>query len=290
MQNGSGQFHFPRQISLASNPLTEAWLEIRWLARPQTPQAGQLPIGTASESSVDPFFQLALGTIYKKIRDRYPFTEALPANEAPINMLPHNVRFRFRVGHNLWPVLQFGPGVATVNFISPYSWSAFSEEAMTLQATLMSAYDNAVLEPQGYFLRYRNAFEFNHTTHSILEFLADNLNFPVSLSPHIPGAVGDPTWPTDVNLSFRFGLSSPRGSGVVRIASGYQLDGSSQQEDTKGLPVVVCEFEVQTQASDAPPLTDGALYGQWLEDAHAVIHEWFFATIDGPLRAAYDRR
>lgn len=288
MQSASGTFHFPSEISLGSSPLLEAWLELRWLARPK-PDAAFQQIPAVIEGDVDPFFQFALGTIYRNIRDHYPISEFLPANNTPIPLAPHTVRLRFKRSENEWPVMQFGPGAATVNFTKPfYSWTKFRAEVTRLRKALLDAYDGAVLEPQAYLLRYRNAFELQPPSDDVLVFLHNKLNITAVLPPHVPGWVAGGRAPSDVNFAFRFELDQPTGAGTLRLGTGYIRD-QADPEAVQGKRVVLAELEALAQGSQAPPLSDEAAFTAWLEAAHAFIHEWFFALINGPLRGYYEQ-
>jgi len=285
--------HFPADISLTRNPLVEAWLEIQWSAKPKSPQVSVAQHGQAAGSEVDPFYQLAVGAIYRQIKDDYPTTEYLPANDAPPTQLPHAVRIRFRRAADQWPVMQFGPGIGTVNvakvnFARQYSWSSFRGESLRLREVLLNAYEDAVLEPIACSLRYRNAIHFNYADQNILEFLKEQLNLDLRLSPYIPGDVGAHTWPTDINLNLRFLLVKPEGAGVIRVQTGFELS-EADAELAGGKPIILLDYEVQSRSSQAPALEHEQDFGAWLEDAHDVLHDWFFASIEGPLRESYGR-
>lgn len=280
--------HFPTDITLAKNPLVEAWLEIQWSAKPKSPQAGIAQHGQGVNSEVDPFYQLAIGAIYKQIKDKYPASEYLPANNAPPAQLPHAVRIRFRRAVDQWPVMQFGPGIATVNFTKPYSWSSFRAESLRLREILLDAYEDAVLEPIACSLRYRNAIHFNYADQDILEFLKGRLNLGLTLSSFIPGQMSTYEWPTDINLNLRFSLGKPDGAGVIRVQTGFDLSEVSDNL-ADGRPIILLDYEVQSRGSQAPTLEHAPVFAAWLEDAHDVLHDWFFASIDGPLRKSYER-
>ena len=289
MHNGSDGFHFPADIFLAHNPLVEAWLEVHWLAKPRSSDRGVAAHGRSAETEVDPFFQLAVGAIYGQIKQEYAHVEQLPANDAPPGQLPHVVRLRFRPAANEWPVMQFGPGIATINFTQQYSWTTFRQDSLRLREVLLTAYGDAVLEPIACSLRYRNAVHFNYAEQDIFEFLRQQLNLSLVLSPYIPGTVGVPSWPNDINLNLRFSLTRPTGVGVMRVQTGIDLSEANSAGGSGGKPIILLDYEVQSRGSEAPMLENEQAFQLWLEAAHSVIHDWFFASIEGPLRAAYEK-
>ena len=75
------KLHYPPDIKLESNPLIEAWLEIRWEL--ESSKDGNLP--------VDPAYQYTLGALYSSVKDKYPIKESLPANQIPEGLAPSAV-------------------------------------------------------------------------------------------------------------------------------------------------------------------------------------------------------
>lgn len=289
MDSNSHGHHFPKEISLVKNPLVESWLELQWVARPSaTKTPDQKPLLSPPSEDVDPFFSLALGSFYEQIKAKYPVSESLPANDVPISVLPHTVRYRFRRGKDSWPVIQIGPGVASVNFVKQYNWRSFRDEARYLREHLLSAYRDAELTSRICSLRYRNAIEFDFRENDVLHLLTEKLNISLKTSQHIPGFAGKRKWPADISLSLRFELDKPNGSGILRLATGFELADSSNAGSGEGMPIVFFELEVTSQGDQAPQLRNESQYTDWLEASHAVIHEWFFALIDGPLRTTYE--
>jgi len=113
-------------IQLQNSPLLEAWLEIRW----------QLVSSKVANPDllIDPMYRFAIGNFYSGVKHEFPLAEPLPASQAPEGLLPHIPQTRFRPEKDGSPLLQLGPGVATVNFIKqPYSWHAFKEKALFLR-------------------------------------------------------------------------------------------------------------------------------------------------------------
>lgn len=270
------KFHFDPEISLESNPLLEAWLEIRW----------QLELDNTTQLIRDPGFPFALGVFYNSVKDQFGYKKELEASRAPEDMLPYVVRHCFRPSKGTWPLLQLGPGVATVNFTEPYTWDLFKEKALYLREKLVDAYDKTELKAQTVAVRYRNGVPFEYGSNNLLDFFNQNLNTSVTLSAHIPGSVSSTTWPTSANIFLTFDLLEPKGTGTLRLGTGgRQRKDETSQEITEQM--LIWQLEVASGGNDAPALNEEDEFAHWLTSAHAVIHEWFFSLIDGPLFKKY---
>jgi uncharacterized protein (TIGR04255 family) len=277
MDEALRKLHFPADIKLESSPLLEAWLEIRW----------RLQRDAKTELIRDPGFAFALGVFYKSVEDPFGYREDLEASHAPEDMVPYVVRHRFRPGKGEWPLLQLGPGVATVNFTEPYTWDDFKEKAVYLRNKLLDAYGESGLGAQRLALRYRNGVPFRYGSNNLLDFLDQNLNTSVTLPVHIPGPVSSANWPTSANIVLTFDLQDPRGTGTLRLGTGTrtQQDPKTGQE-TKD-EMLIWQLEVASKGDDAPELVEEDEFTRWLTSAHVVIHEWFFSLLDGPLFKHY---
>lgn len=269
-------FHFPTDIALEHNPLVEAWLEIRW----------QLTPGPLPDSEVDQYFPFALGAFYKKIKKQYRHNESLPQSEAPIEFLPYVVRYRFRKQKNAWPVLQLGPGIATVNFTSPYTWNDFRKQALYLRKNLIDAYARELPRVTNLILRYRNAVNIDYISSNSLESLAKSLNLNIQPPGYVPGKVAKVVWPRKFNVNLTYDLSQPEGIGTISIATGTQ---KRKNDKTYTQPIIAFEIAVESlnhMLGNAYWETNES-FDSWLMSAHAVTHEWFFAFIDGSLRESF---
>ncbi len=269
-------FHFPSDITLGTSPLVEAWLDLRW----------QLQPGSQEGFFLDPQFPLALGTFYQSVRERFGYQEPLKASTAPLEFLPHVVRYRFRPAPDEWPLLQLGPGVATVNFTRPpYSWTEFKEASLYLRAKLTDSYETG-LRPDRISLQYRNAVPCSYSSGELLRFLRSRLNTTIELPPHIPGPVGIPDTPVNMDMAFTYNLERPRGKGNIQFVTGTKRNETEDREEI-GTEHLLFELRVMSQEDEVPDYTDPSQFEDWLEAAHAVIHEWFFSLIAGPLFDEY---
>lgn len=266
MNDSIPSYHFPADMKLNNPPLAEAWLEIRW----QLEQFGPSP-----DLMRDPAFPFSLGIFYTNIKERFSHRKDLVASAAPQDMLPYVVRHQFRPGENEWPLIQLGPGVATVNFTSPYTWNEFQDLSLYLRSGIVEAYRESGIKTSVVTLRYRNADEFQYGSNNLLDYLRDNLNTSISLPAFIPGYPASSGIPSSANILLTFDLKEPKGTGSLRLVTGTRNQDQAE--------LLVSQFEVSSGGKDVPDIWSGKEFGTWLELAHSVIHEWFFALIEGPL-------
>lgn len=276
MENSiKSQFAFPQDISLQASPLIEAWLEIHW----------QLKSGSPGdyERLIDPGYPFALGVIYEKIKDLFAYKEELPTNKIPADMTPRMVRYRFRKEEGEWPLVQLGPGIATINFTKPYAWNEFKNKALYLRQNLEDAYNQPDFKLEKLILRYRNAFEFDFKENDLLEFLSTNLNLSLRTSNHIPGIISTNSWPSDINLRMSYDLQGSAGRGSLQFTTARRTKFDEISEKNEPVPIVLLELEIQSLEDSAAEINTMEGFEQWITSAHAIIHEWFFALIEGPL-------
>ena len=269
--------HFPPDISLARQPLLEAWLEIRWQLEPPEPA----PLRR------DPNYPFALGSMYDLVKTRFPFREELEASRAPLEVLPNVVRHRFRPAENEWPVLQLGPGVATVNLVRPYSWKQLRESAEFLRSNLLAAYGNSLPPLDFCALRYRNAAPFEFTQSNVIDFVRSSLNSQIQLPAHVPGFAASTENPTSLLLVTTYDLAQPKGTGRIQLGTGKGRTPDAPPPSERADELVLWDIEITSGGVDVPDISDPVCFSQWLDDAHAVIHEWFFSLIDGAFLKEY---
>jgi uncharacterized protein (TIGR04255 family) len=267
----------PTDISLDVSPLGEAWLEVRWKL-----QAMKLP-GQAQ----DPDFPFALGPFYKLVGSKYKYRKDLDASRAPLDIFPYVVRHQFWVAESVWPVLQLGPGVATVNFTKPYTWSTFRTEAQFLIEKLVDAYNGALPPTESITLRYQNFEKFDFLSLDILSFLSSGLNTEFRLPRNVPGAFASKPFPTGLNLQVEFELADPPGKATIMIRTGARGHQSGEQSSPETQRVAVWQFDLASRAETVPALADLSSVMKWLDSAHTAIHEWFFSFVDGKLLSRY---
>lgn len=260
------EFKYPKDIKLKTSPLVEAWLEVRWTIKADS----------SSGFPGDPY-PYALGSFYNSVKDVFGFSEELPASKVPMGMLPNVVQHRFRTMKDGWPLIQLGPGVATINFSSPYSWVDSKERILYFRNKLLEAYSAVKLEPNFIFLRYRNVYQYEYSTKGSLEFLK-KINLHIQLPKNIPGIAGVDPNPLQNNLLLEFRLNEPKGVGQIQIANGFFTP-----EPGSNLEAMLWELAAGAINEDVPDFYNEESFGRWLDDIHAVLHDWFLGMIDGEL-------
>jgi len=105
-------------------------LELKW----------ELPQSIFPGFYIDKAYPFALGLFYNTVKGDFGFKEELDSLKAPEGMLPYIVQYRFRKKPNSWPALQFGPGIATINFTSAYAWELFKDKALYLQKVFIDCH------------------------------------------------------------------------------------------------------------------------------------------------------
>jgi uncharacterized protein (TIGR04255 family) len=253
-------FYFPENIPLSNPPLIEAWLEVRWNL----------------EDDNDSQFPFALGVFKESIEEHFGNVIRLEQAKFPIDFLPHIVRYRFNGGEQEYPMFQLGPGVASANFSTQYTWEEFKNEAKYLREKLNNAY-NDNLSVERLALRYRNIIEIDPIEDNLLEFLQTKLNLSIVPPEHIPGYVADVNSPREINNSYSYDLTKPFGKGVIRLATAKNRSDDAQ--------AILLELQLLSPGNENWSLDEA--FEQWLEEAHSVLHEWFFAFINGSLLENY---
>lgn len=252
----------PKDIHLKYPPLAEAWLELNWKLQ-----------DIEQNLRRDPGYPIALGMFYNLVRDKYPLQHQLPINDIPSELVPQMVRFQFRKADNGYPLLQIGPGIASVNFTSEgYHWTAFRTEAEYLIDSIVKAYEPTEfpLRLESTALRYRNIFP--------LDEVNDPLQFTSLLNTKIDIPIINHSSPIHFDLNFNYALEVPQGStGVIKLATANRL----QEGDDFGPQLLVLDLAIIATERSKINLDNQLL--NWLDISHEFIHNWFFEFIQGEL-------
>ncbi|MBK9746859.1 MAG: TIGR04255 family protein [Chloroflexi bacterium] len=271
MNDSPLQFHFEEDIHLVKNSLVEAWLEIQWHLE-DAPETGL---------KLDPDFDIAIGLFNQHVKDKFPFRKPLDAARIPSEMLPHVVRYQFRKSDQDWPILQLGPGVATVNSTYDYTWPSFRDQALYLREKITASYEYP-LKPKAIILRYRNALSFNYNSGDVLRFLEQSLHISLRYPLSIPGVAAGMDSPSGLNMISSFDLREDIGKGTLQIATG------KYKPETEETDAIIFQLEVAANESNVPSLDNESKFAEWLNLAHRVLHDWYFSLIDGTLRTQFE--
>jgi len=246
---------------LQKKPLVEAILEVKW-------ELEQLTTGRVGE----PKYDLLIGSFFQRIKDRFPEHIKLPLAQVPSEMVPHKVQHQFRRAPDMWPLLQLGPGIITINDTEAYKWQDFSALCVYAMSALTEAYPGQRPRITDVLLRYIDADSLDALTP--VEFLSKlkvHVQVPESISKDqvVAGAADS------VGFSISYPVSKPQGVAALVFNSG--------ERDRK--PALIWETAVRSLGESAHSF-DREPEG-WLADAHAITHNWFFSLIEGELHDKY---
>ena len=186
-------------------------------------------------------------------------------SRAPIDLLPYVVRHQFWLSDSEWPVLQLGPGVATVNFTKPYNWAMFRNESQFLLEKLLIAYNGNLPPTDSVTLRYQNYEAFDFTNLDITSFISSKLNTEFKFPTGVPGAFGAKPFPVGMNLQIEFELADPPGNATIMLSTGSRGQQPGGQPSPTDQKVAVWQFEVASRNAKAPALADLPSVMQWLQ-------------------------
>ena len=108
-------------IAFPNKPLVEAFFEARWetsgLRAPDLPMG--MPMIPIRQPVTDSGYIKHQASFISQIQKRYPAVIQLTPQA-----IPHEAQYRFcsREGEDIWPVIQFGPGLMTYNDTHRYSY------------------------------------------------------------------------------------------------------------------------------------------------------------------------
>lgn len=241
---------------LSNPPIIESLLQVKW----------------GGQDAPDPGYPLVVGRLYDRISNEYPDNVDLPLAMAPANVATQNVRHQFWSANSNWPVVQIGPGVATLNQAGQYHRNDFLKRAVALRSYLEDAYPQR-LEVNSLMLQYIDALEFDFVNQDVQSFVRDylhvDLRIPDELFDFDDRPVVDHT--SDLVIKFRLPSKRPSGSAELQISTGH----------LHGKPAVVWHTTVLSEGLDAVAGWD--TFDEWLTSAHGIVHHWFFALIQGDL-------
>ena len=269
------KFHYDPDIKLEIIPVVEVWLTIRWELEP----------GERPEFKRDPNFNLALGRFAESVKDRFGVPVERAESQVPSEILPYRVRYQFRPDEDGWPLLQLGPGVASVNFNEGYTWEEFRKTSLYLRAKLIDVYGEQELAPELVTLQYRNAIPFEYSSENLAEFLKRDLNTAISAPKHIPGDAATTGNILGMNMVLSYELREPTSIGVLKITTGTKKIENIDPDPEH----LIVEIEVKSIKDNAPKLSDENQFSNWLDGAHNIARDWFLSLIEGSLRQRYEK-
>lgn len=251
---------------LNNPPLVEAIFEIKWV----------IPGDKLKAGIVDPSYQILAGKISGHLESQYPTYEALPTLDIPIQLVTHQVQHRFRSAQTGYPLIQFGPGILTVNDTENYIWDDFFkkiEEALKILYRIHPLVNT--LSVQSVSLRYIDALEFDFDNNNILTFLEDYLKISTTFADEPFQDTNITNKPVTLDIRYTFPKEKPKGVLHLQFRRG--------QYHAKD--ALIWETTIQSAGKDAPQKVDEILH--WNDLAHKSTHKLFFGMIKGKLEEKF---
>ncbi|MEZ5357349.1 MAG: TIGR04255 family protein [Candidatus Zixiibacteriota bacterium] len=251
---------------LKNKPLVEAIYELRW-------KLDEVQKGVF----LDPHYQLSIGQLYNSLKNEYQHHQLLPNAHMPLELAGHVVQHQFRVSENNWPLIQFGPGIITVNDTESYLWEDFYGRIKRAVEALYNAYASSQygLKPFSILLRYIDAIEFDFEKENAFDFLKDYLKTTIKFDEDLFECTKVRNFPLFFDLRFAFESTLPEGLIQLRFARG-------KKNETNALIM-----ETNVQYINEHELTREVIE-KWTNEAHNLTHKWFFKMIEGELRKRFE--
>jgi len=243
-------------------PLLEAIFELHWELQGDK-QSGRLR---------DPSYPMLYGRLYERFKKDFPLIEDLPSVQVHPEAGPYVVRHRMRKEKNGHPLLQIGPGVATVNEAKGYSWSSFQSLISRLVESLTDLYPTESF-PLNFVrceMRFLNAIRVDLQKENPLAFLAEKLHMKLEMDPDLFVLNELSESPLAVNLNIAYPLRKPMGNLALSAHLG-QADGK---------PAYIFQTLIQSSGEWVP---ESSGFDTWISEAHDAASNCFLALCKGPL-------
>ncbi|NJL14806.1 MAG: TIGR04255 family protein [Microscillaceae bacterium] len=156
---------------LPKAPLQEAIFELRWPLKPDS----------SGRRLIDTEYPFALGKFQDALKETFPYHIEKFPSEVPHQILNYQTTHQFWQGEKEWPVLQLGPGIATVNDTEKnYIWEkTFLPNIEKMLEALKKSYGEMVFSHLS--LQYIDVVDVaNYGMKSWEQFITANINFNFS--------------------------------------------------------------------------------------------------------------
>jgi len=247
-----------KQKKLKHAPLKEAIFEIRWA-----------PVLDSNGMLEDSGYQLAQGLFAKGIRKVFPVHKNINTVPEILRVFPV-IQHQFWSGELMWPVVQLGPGILSVNNTEAnYIWTeTFRPHILSALDLLEESYEKKFVF-KSISLRYIDAIDLDIPLDELSSFVGKNLKTQLTNGYVMPG--------------------KPRGLSIIQS---YELDDSSVLNlhiqngvnQSNGNNSLIWTTEVQK---------GGALSKeeviQWLDMAHDTTSNTFINMLNPDFYASFNR-
>jgi len=243
-------------------PMIEAIFELHWELQGDK-QTGRLR---------DPSYPMMYGRIYERLKKDFPYIEDLPAVQVHPETSPYVVRHRIRKEKMGYPLIQVGPGIATVNAAQGYSWSDFSSHILNVVEAVYDLFPtpSAALNFTRCELRYLNGIRMDMNENP-LAFLSDKLHMKIEMDSDLFVMNQMADQPNALNFTLGFPLRKPNGTLALSAHLG--------QMDAK--PAYLFQTQIVSMGEWVPSDPQG--FVGWIQEAHEAAVNSFLSLCKGSL-------
>jgi len=232
---------------LPNPPLQEVIFEIHWMLE----TSADIP------REHDGGFEMAQGILRRNLRERYSHYERMKVPYIPGSLSNRTIIHRFWKEKGRFPLIQFGPGILSVNETDKnYVWeSGFFPEIKFALEQLCKSYENEIIFTQ-VELRYIDAIDLNPEVDlNILRFIQQNLQTEFRKHFEVPGVL------SDLHFNETYQLEDDSLLNLV-IASGVRTQDQQPAVIWQNAIIKTGEFDKSNIIS-------------WLDNAHSITSNLF---------------
>ena len=243
-------------------PLVELIVEIRWAVQ-VIGIPGGLPIVGGTSSVFDIWFQRLTGSLREQ---GFHNLERLVPHDMPV--FAHQPVYRYKRSEDVFPIVQFGHGIFTVNAGPPNykSWKVFRPNVrQALEALIANKPDDLQLVFSRASLRYIDAFDESlRQGASNYAFIRDDLGVSISLPVGLLDITSDEN-EISPTLALRLPVAEDENATLAFQLAAGRLGGRTSADTIMDLAYAV-DREI--------PATQDAVLAA-LDRGYRTIHKWF---------------
>jgi uncharacterized protein (TIGR04255 family) len=242
----------------AKAPLIEVVTEVHWALQ---------PLLAIPNAAIDPHFSILSENFAAQARTAgFGLLETLIPGQVPIEMFPHRPLFRYRRTATEWPIFQLGPGLLAINIVPPYGgWREYEHYITKGVEWLFLSYPlpKSYLKIEKLEVRYIDGFTKTHGLSNYLEFVKEELNIQIGVSPRLAELSKAPEAATML-LDMVLPAATPNNSSLLlKIAPG------KVREEDAVIMELGCRTTRTAEIQNPPQIME------WMNSAHFLLRETF---------------
>lgn len=256
-------------------PLVEVIAEVRWQL---------LPIASLPGAEIDPHFERGHSKVGAALaKHGFTHSERIVPSDVPYEFLAGKPIFRYRRAPDLWPLVQLGPGIMTVNITPPYEgWGDFRGIIETAVHVVNDIFGFGLefSKIKSCEVRYIDAFTARHGMNDPSAFLADDLSMPASPPPGVLDNLKLEGASVLPNVKFRFPVKDREHDTIVLHAAHGKRDGKE---------AIIYDLRMQHAVPEGTVKSATEVL-TWMDEAHDRLHIAFEETVSDKLRERFGKK